>query len=71
VALVALRFIQGVGVGGEWSGSVLLSVEWARTSENRGVIAAWPQFGAPAGFFLANVAILAFSRLVSCRATSF
>ena len=30
-------------------------MEWARTSENRGVIAAWPQFGAPAGFFLANV----------------
>jgi len=39
----------------QWSGSVLLSMEWARTSENRGVIAAWPQFGAPAGFFLANV----------------
>jgi MFS family permease len=63
VVLVALRFIQGIGVGGEWGGSVLLSMEWARTSENRGVIAAWPQFGAPAGFFLANLAILAFSQL--------
>ena len=63
VLLVALRFIQGIGVGGEWGGSVLLSMEWARSSENRGLIAAWPQFGGPAGFFLANLAILAFSRI--------
>ena len=63
VILVALRFIQGIGVGGEWGGSVLLSMEWARSSKNRGLIASWPQFGGPAGFFLANLAILAFSRL--------
>src|SRR5258707_4793253 len=63
VLLVALRFIQGIGVGGEWGGSVLLSMEWARTSKNHGLIAAWPQFGGPAGFFLANLAILAFSQL--------
>jgi MFS family permease len=63
VVLVALRFIQGIGVGGEWGGSVLLSMEWARTSKNHGVIAAWPQFGGAAGFFLANLAILAFSQL--------
>jgi MFS family permease len=63
VLLVALRFIQGIGVGGEWGGSVLLSMEWARTGKNRGLIAAWPQFGGPAGFFLANLAILAFSRM--------
>jgi MFS family permease len=63
VILTALRFIQGLGVGGEWGGSVLLSMEWARTSKNRGLIAAWPQFGGPAGFFLANLAILAFSQL--------
>jgi MFS family permease len=63
MVLVALRFIQGIGVGGEWGGSVLLSMEWARTSKNHGVIAAWPQFGGPAGFFLANLAILAFSQL--------
>src|SRR6266404_1580312 len=42
VLLVALRFIQGIGVGGEWGGSVLLSMEWARTSRNHGLIAAWP-----------------------------
>jgi len=61
--MVVLRFIQGIGVGGEWGGSVLLSMEWARTSRNRGLIASWPQFGGPAGFFLANLAILAFSRM--------
>ena len=63
VVLVALRFIQGIGVGGEWGGSVLLSMEWARTNKNHGVIAAWPQFGAATGFFLANLVILAFSQL--------
>jgi MFS family permease len=63
VLMVALRFIQGIGVGGEWGGSVLLSMEWARTGKHRGFIAAWPQWGGPAGFFLANLAILAFSRM--------
>ena len=37
VILTVLRFIQGVGVGGEWGGSVLLSMEWARTNGNRGL----------------------------------
>ena len=63
VIMVVLRFIQGIGVGGEWGGSVLLSMEWARTSENRGFLASWPQLGGPAGFFLANLAILAFSQM--------
>jgi MFS family permease len=63
VILTILRFVQGVGVGGEWGGSVLLSMEWARTNGRRGLIASWPQFGVPAGLFLANVAVLAFSAL--------
>ena len=63
VILTVLRFIQGVGVGGEWGGSVLLSMEWARTTKNRGLIASWPQFGVPAGLFLANLAVLAFSAI--------
>jgi len=58
-----LRFVQGVGVGGEWGGSVLLSMEWARTNAHRGFIASWPQFGVPAGLFLANLAALAFSAI--------
>ena len=63
VLLTLLRFIQGVGVGGEWGGSVLMSMEWARTNKNRGFLAAWPQFGVPAGLFLANLAVLAFSQM--------
>ena len=61
VMLTLLRLIQGIGVGGEWGGSVLLAMEWARTNKNRGFIASWPQFGAPAGLFLANAAVLFFS----------
>ena len=63
VLLTIIRLIQGIGVGGEWGGSVLLAMEWARTSENRGFLAAWPQFGGPAGLFLANLAVLFFSWL--------
>ena len=61
VLLTLLRFVQGVGVGGEWGGSVLLSMEWARTSHHRGFVASWPQFGVPSGLFLANLAVLVFS----------
>src|SRR6516225_2199852 len=61
IILTVLRLIQGIGVGGEWGGSVLLAMEWAQTNKNRGFIASWPQFGAPAGLFLANVAVLFFS----------
>jgi MFS family permease len=61
VILTVLRLIQGIGVGGEWGGAVLLSMEWARTSAHRGFIASWPQWGGPAGLFLANLAVLAFS----------
>jgi MFS family permease len=61
IILTVLRFVQGVGVGGEWGGSVLLSMEWARTNKRRGLIASWPQFGVPAGLFLANLAVLVFS----------
>src|SRR6267378_1742685 len=63
VILTILRFIQGVGVGGEWGGSVLLAMEWARTNHSRGFIASWPQFGVPCGLFLANLAVLAFSQM--------
>jgi MFS family permease len=39
IILTVLRLIQGIGVGGEWGGSVLLAMEWARTNKNRGFIA--------------------------------
>src|SRR5690242_13061420 len=63
IILTVLRFIQGVGVGGEWGGSVLMSMEWTRTNAHRGFVASWPQFGVPAGLFLANLAVLAFSQM--------
>src|ERR1700686_448736 len=61
VLLTILRLIQGIGVGGEWGGSVLLSMEWARHNKERGFLASWPQFGGPAGLGLANPAVLIFS----------
>ena len=63
ILLTLLRFIQGVGVGGEWGGSVLMSMEWCKTHGSRGFIASWPQFGVPCGLFLANLAVLAFSQM--------
>jgi MFS family permease len=62
VILVVLRFVQGVGVGGEWGGAVLLSMEWS-APENRGFIASWPQFGVPSGLFLVNLGILAVGQI--------
>jgi MFS family permease len=67
VLLTVLRFIQGVGVGGEWGGSVLLSMEWTRTNAHRGFVTSWPQFGVPAGLFFANLAVLAFSEMSGDR----
>jgi MFS family permease len=61
VLLTILRLLQGIGVGGEWGGSVLLSMEWARHNGERGFLASWPQFGGPAGLGLANLAVLVFS----------
>ena len=63
VILTILRFVQGVGVGGEWGGSGLMSMEWARNDRSRGLIASWPQFGVPCGLFLSNLAVLAFSQM--------
>jgi MFS family permease len=61
IILTILRMLQGIGVGGEWGGSVLIAMEWSRGQKRRGLVAAWPQFGVPCGLFLSNLAILAFS----------
>jgi metabolite-proton symporter len=63
VILTVLRMLQGIGVGGEWGGSVLLAMEWSRTQGQRGLVASWPQFGVPCGLFLSNLAVLGFSEL--------
>src|SRR6201982_2304681 len=43
ILLTVLRMLQGIDVGGEWGGSVLLAMEWSRTHNQRGLVAAWPQ----------------------------
>ena len=56
VLLTIGRALQGIGVGGEWAGSVLLAAEWGDW-KRRGFFASWPQLGAPAGMMLANGAL--------------
>lgn len=53
VLLTILRFCQGLGLGGEWSGAALLAAENAKEGK-RAWAAMWPQLGAPFGFILAN-----------------
>jgi metabolite-proton symporter len=48
ILLTVLRLVQGIGVGGEWGGSVLLSMEWG-SARRRGFMASWPQLGVPLG----------------------
>jgi MFS family permease len=63
VILTVVRFIQGLGIGGEWGGATLVAMEWAKTNAHRGFITSWPQWGGPAGLFFANLAVLGFSAL--------
>jgi MFS family permease len=63
VILTTVRFIQGIGIGGEWGGATLIAMEWAKTNKHRGFITSWPQWGGPAGLFVANIAVLSFSAI--------
>ncbi len=62
ILLVALRFVQGFGVGGEWGGAVLMVVEHGHSSR-RGLNASWVQAGVPAGMVLATTIFNLFSML--------
>jgi MFS family permease len=53
VLLTLLRVFQGLGVGGEWGGSVLMSMEWG-SRRRRGLMASWPQLGVPLGLVLST-----------------
>ena len=53
ILLVVLRFLQGLGLGGEWGGAVLMTLESGDPSR-RGLNASWPQVGVPIGLLLAN-----------------
>ncbi len=61
ILLTALRLLQGIGVGGEWGGSVLLATEWGRpVGGKRGFLGSWPQFGVPVGLVLGYSALKVF-----------
>lgn len=60
--LVAMRFIQGIGVGGEWGGAVLMAVEHSHEGR-RGYHASWVQAGVPVGMLLANGVFMLVSRM--------
>ncbi|MEU9230561.1 MFS transporter [Streptomyces massasporeus] len=64
IALVVLRFAQGVGVGGEWGGAVLLSSEFG-DPRRRGFYASAAQIGPPAGNLLANGVLAALGALLT------
>ncbi|MBV9066133.1 MAG: MHS family MFS transporter [Methylobacteriaceae bacterium] len=59
--LLFLRIFQGIGIGGEWGGAVLMAVEHA-PENRRGFYGSWPQIGVPAGLLLSSgaVALLSF-----------
>lgn len=62
ILLVLLRFVQGVGVGGEWGGAVLMAVEHSG-GQRRGYHASWVQAGVPVGLLLANGVFMLATRL--------
>jgi metabolite-proton symporter len=64
VLLVVLRIVQGLGLGGEWGGAVLMSLEHGQP-DRRGWNASWPQVGVPAGNLLAAGVLGIMSALLS------
>src|SRR5574339_679401 len=62
--LVVLRCAQGIGVGGEWGGAVLMAVEHAPHGR-RGLSGSWPQMGVPAGLCLSTIVFAICSTVMS------
>ncbi|PHD78791.1 MFS transporter [Bacillus sp. AFS043905] len=56
ILLITLRLVQGLGIGGEWGGALLLAVEYA-PAEKRGLFGAIPQMGVTIGMLLGTVAL--------------
>ncbi|MFJ6656368.1 MFS transporter [Streptomyces sp. NPDC091377] len=67
VLLVTLRFIQGLGVGGEWGGAVLMAVEHA-PDRKKAFYGSFPQMGVPGGLIVANLVFLALTNNLSNEA---
>lgn len=64
VLLVLLRLVQGLAVGGEWSGSVLITVEWGN-QRRRGALGSWAQMGVPLGLILGTGGLTLLSSTLS------
>jgi MFS family permease len=64
VLLAACRFGQGIGLGGEWGGALLLAVENA-TAKTRAWYGMFPQLGAPAGLFTSGAVFLLLTRVLT------
>ncbi|WP_101784953.1 MFS transporter [Nonomuraea indica] len=64
ILLALLRFVQGLGLGGEWGGAVIMSLEHG-DDRRRGFNASWPQVGVPAGFVLATALLTILSGTLS------
>lgn len=67
VLLIILRMLQGVGVGGEWGGSVLLAMESGR-KERKGFMTSWPQLGVAVGLITSSAMV---SLFISLTGSSF
>jgi len=65
--LVLMRFAQGLGLGGEWSGAALLATENAPEGK-RAIYGTFPQLGAPIGFILANGVFLILATTIDAQA---
>lgn len=61
VLLVLLRLLQGIGVGGEWGGAVLISMEQDVDGKRRGFFASWTGLGAPLGAVISTGVVLGVS----------
>src|SRR5215470_16257312 len=62
ISLLALRIFQGIGIGGEWGGAVLMAVEHS-PGGRRGFYGSWPQIGVPAGLLLSAGVVYGLSYL--------
>ena len=60
ILLVSMRILQGIGLGGEWGGAVIMAFEHA-PANRRGFYGSWPQLGAPLGLVLGNVVFMLFT----------
>src|SRR5204862_11818 len=60
ILLVAMRLLQGLGIGGEWGGAVLMAIEHA-PAHRRGFYGSWPQMGVAIGLLLSTLVFRHFS----------